>query len=565
MGLLELAKKNLDGYISVIDTINFIAKTQNTPIKHVALFLLSQRFESDIATYDVDQYYIVQSNDDYDWGVFNETNNILREIAEISDPLNLFFEITKESNIVNYNKISSFYWKRSDLYDYKLIKNLKIDWFFRLKDIQEFVLYGSDSIEEYNQLELFSNDAVKNLLKSCVPNYLNNSAYKHNLIDDFVFSILDFFDCDFDKGFQIEKEELQVFLFENNIVINDFNNHLFIKKGNIETFGNPPNYHEYYLSEENYINLALSDNWKDLSIINTNNYIDNQEHVLNELPKQIQILAKNSFFTVFDAACLISLDEPDIRHDINYNDDFRYGEHKQAVKLIENGIKAKKLYLDNDGAIPREPLQKFLLENNFFIVGFNDNQSTQEPIGCGHPTIQQTKLNIENLNAEITRLRELVAEKDEKIEKFKQSEKAKDYLNQLQNLRKESDKDSKINEQQEKIDQLSKVNEQFSNEIFSLKQRISAITSLNSNSLMTIQDQTKNFNCEDHIELSPEQEVPNSRQRNNVLNIIKVLVNMAGLPSEPYTAFNMMEAHAISKDMDLPSKDTTVKWTHKSS
>lgn len=75
----------------------------------MALFLLSQRYESDIATYDVDQYYIVQSNDEYDWGVFNETNNILREIAEINDPLNLFFEITKESNIVNYNKILSFY------------------------------------------------------------------------------------------------------------------------------------------------------------------------------------------------------------------------------------------------------------------------------------------------------------------------------------------------------------------------------------------------------------------------------------------------------------------------
>jgi hypothetical protein len=40
---------------------------------------------------------------------------------------------------------------------------------------------------------------------------------------------------------------------------------------------------------------------------------------------------------------------------------------------------------------------------------------------------------------------------------------------------------------------------------------------------------------------------------------------MVQLPSEPYTAFNMLDAHAKLKGMELPSKDTTAKWTHNSS
>lgn len=42
MGLLELAKRNLDEYISIIETINFLAITKNTPVKYVALFCLAK-------------------------------------------------------------------------------------------------------------------------------------------------------------------------------------------------------------------------------------------------------------------------------------------------------------------------------------------------------------------------------------------------------------------------------------------------------------------------------------------------------------------------------------------
>jgi len=393
MGLLELAKRNLDDYISIIDTINFLAITKNTPVKYVALFLLSQRFETDISTYEVDKYYIVQMNDEYNWGVFNQTNNILRKIAEIDDPLDLYYEINKESNVLNYDELAQYYWKRSDLFNYNLMNSLRIDWFFRLKDIQNFVGYGSYSIEEYNSLEIFSDDAVKNLLKSCVPSYFNNSNYKHNLIDEFVNSILDFFDCDYDRGYQIEKEELKDFFRQKNIIIKNFNNDLLVEDSITE----------------------LSDSYP---IDHSENLINSKNDVKNQLPKQIEILSKNYYFTVFDAACLISLDEPDIIYDINYNDNFMYSEHKLAVKVIENGIKAKKLETDEEGMILKLSLQNFLLEQNILIIGFNDNLPIKHSTEAEQLTISKLNLLIKNLNNEIAGLKEIINGKEVEVKQL---------------------------------------------------------------------------------------------------------------------------------------------------
>ncbi|MDV7614219.1 hypothetical protein R4666_03645 [Acinetobacter baumannii] len=420
MGLLELAKRNLDEYISIIETINFLAITKNTPVKYVALFLLSQRFETDISTYEVDKYYIVQSNDEYNWGVFNETNNILRKIAEIDDPLELYYEINKASNVLNYDELAQYYWKRSDLFNYKLMKSLRIDWFFRLKDIQDFVEYGSYSIEEYNRLEIFSDDAVKNLLKSCVPSYFNNSNYKHNLIDEFVNSILDFFDCDYDRGYQIEKDELKSFLRQKNIIIKNFNNDFLVEDPTTNELSDSyPFYHEICLNDPIYTNLAMSDNWNDAFIDHSDNLINSENDIKVQLPKQIEILSKNYYFTVFDAACLISLDEPDIIYDINYNDNFMYSEHKLAIKVIENGIKAKKLEIDKEGMIPKLSLQNFLLEQNILIIGFNDNLPIKNSTEAEQLTISKLNLLIKNLNNEIAGLKEIVDRKDVEVEQLK--------------------------------------------------------------------------------------------------------------------------------------------------
>lgn len=69
--------------------------------------------------------------------------------------------------------------------------------------------------------------------------------------------------------------------------------------------------------------------------------------------------------------------------------------------------------------IPRESLQKFLFERTCVIPGFNDNPSTQETIGCGQPSIQQVEPSIENLNCEIVRLRNLLADQTTEIQDLK--------------------------------------------------------------------------------------------------------------------------------------------------
>ncbi|EOW5402256.1 hypothetical protein ACWJFB_002488, partial [Acinetobacter baumannii] len=82
MKLLELAKKNLQEYISVRETLELIASTQQTPLSYVAIFLISQNFDTNISTYDVDRFFIVHSNDDFNWGTFQYTNSILSNLAD---------------------------------------------------------------------------------------------------------------------------------------------------------------------------------------------------------------------------------------------------------------------------------------------------------------------------------------------------------------------------------------------------------------------------------------------------------------------------------------------------
>lgn len=65
-------------------------------------------------------------------------------------------------------------------------------------------------------------------------------------------------------------------------------------------------------------------------------------------------------------------------------------------------------------------------------------------------------------------------------------------------------------------------------------------------------------------ELESNQSIDNQplhpRTRNGAYKIIAVLANMAELPDEPFTAFNMIQAHANSIGLEVPEKDTTAGW-----
>lgn len=52
-----------------------------------------------------------------------------------------------------------------------------------------------------------------------------------------------------------------------------------------------------------------------------------------------------------------------------------------------------------------------------------------------------------------------------------------------------------------------------------------------------------------------------TRAKNNLLDIIYVLVNMAELPIDnPFKAYGVMQLHADRKQLKIPSKDTVSKW-----
>ncbi|ENV06148.1 hypothetical protein F967_01118 [Acinetobacter sp. CIP 102637] len=106
---------------------------------------------------------------------------------------------------------------------------------------------------------------------------------------------------------------------------------------------------------------------------------------------------------------------------------------------------------------------------------------------------------------------------------------------------------------------LKSMNTSEDNEVEILKKRISELESLLASALRKT-NTIKNINTD---ELTPDQEIPNTRTRGTVLKIIAILADMADLPDEPYTAFNMMEAHADSKGLKIPSKTPVTDWLTK--
>lgn len=112
--------------------------------------------------------------------------------------------------------------------------------------------------------------------------------------------------------------------------------------------------------------------------------IEQQTTILQRDP----LLTNLDIFTVIEASCLISGDDP-IQISICIGDTyFRQNniEYLKAENFISAGIKSGKL----DSDITRQSLQKFLLEKGYVIEGFNDNLPPATADKVGHATITQT-------------------------------------------------------------------------------------------------------------------------------------------------------------------------------
>jgi hypothetical protein len=526
--LLDLAKKNLREFTSTREVLEVLATTQQTPLSYVAAFLISQSFETNIPTYNADKYYVIHSNDDWNWGKFEYTYSILSKLADD--------EKYKHALIFDENDIpedfTNTYWKRSELYNLDLIKDLSIDSYFRAEDIKNIIGNRSLNLGNFESNDYFSDNDVKQILKNGIPSYLPHNMEKLALIDDYVTSILVFFDRDFDNRFSIQKDELKQLFFNQQIIIKGFNDDL--SKSNPSENSN--------IWDAQYLNI-LKDDVPDLKIDgyelfedSITNYLNESElikdlkentskQIENQIPLHIKILAMNDYFTVIESACFISFDEPEKIQayvdsgDFTY-DAWRYGEHIQAVKVIENGIRANNLDIEDDGMIPRVSLQRFLYERNHVISGFNDNQSLLILPRYGDPSIGYA--SPESYQKERAQLLKELKQLESELEQ----EKLQSSLLILDNQ-----------------SSLSETNQ--------LKARITELEAA----------QPKPIDSD--VQLSPEQEIPNSRQRNNILRIISILSQMADLPPEPFSAFNVLEAYADQNNKEIPSKHTVADWLKK--
>ena len=144
---------------------------------------------------------------------------------------------------------------------------------------------------------------------------------------------------------------------------------------------------------------------------------DMQELDKDELkPKTFEppLFYLNDTFSLIEASCLLSGDSP-IQINRCFNDtnfDQNHHNFNEAYNFINSAIWAGSL---PENLIPSHQLKLYLQSKGKIIEGFNDNLPIQEPIGCGNPTIQQTEPNIESLNAEISRLRKEIEDKNKTV------------------------------------------------------------------------------------------------------------------------------------------------------
>lgn len=258
-----------------------------------------------------------------------------------------------------------------------------------------------------------------------------------------------------------------------------------------------------------------------------------------DTPSYLRVLALSDYFTIFDAACLMSLDEPEIANDINYDDSFRYGEHKQAIKVIESGIKANKLQVDSEWQIPRRSLQYFLHERGYILSGFNDKLPEQELVGGEISSIQESPQEIELLKADL-------AKAQERIKELEQKQKSDEELYKFKIFIAESKKDPEIRKQQEKINHFGRIIDQQAKEIANLKQRLFGVEALK-----------EKFKMPE----TPEQEIESSKTRNSVSVLIAVLCELNNMDiTQPHGDPNKLILGTAERLGAKLGKDFVGKW-----
>lgn len=532
MKLLELAKKNLQEFISVREALELISTTQKTPLSYVATFLISQGFETNVSTYNADKYYVIHSDDDWNWGKFQYTDSILSALAE-NDKYKENF-VFDETDIPE--NLKDTYWKRSELYTLDVIKNLSLDYYFRAEDIKNIVANRSLNLEDFESKDIFSDHDVKKLLKIGITSYIPDEVKKLSIIDEFVTSILNFFDFNFDGGFEIKKDDLKQFLSDHKIIIKGFNDFL-PKRLQLNNKN---------IWEANYLNLQLND-FPDSATIDT----DPSFYEFSDLPfepeqqflkeKEVPLLYLNDTLTRIEASCIISGDNPAEIIEIQDNSMLlaSYKQFINAKSLVESAINLCTLTEYSDIGIATHEFKTFLASKKILINGFNDSLEEKDYLEELTEQIQRQLIYISQIENEVGFYHGVSYQNlnDENFDKL---------------LEAQCDESVKLKAEKGILEQKNLFLEQ--------KLEKSKLEIERLNTFIKGSSQAGNEIVHNLHSITPEQEIPNVRQRNNVLKIISILSEMAGLPPEPFTAFNMMDAHATQNSKEIPSKHTIADW-----
>lgn len=412
--LLELAKKNLEEYISIVDVISILAKTQNTPIKYVGTFLLSQKFEENIATYFCDKFYVIHDNDEFNWGNFTDTNQLLTEISENEELDNAFS--FHEKNISTL--LSTSYWKLSDLYNLKLFRELSIDFYFRVKKIIDLIKRKKLPIEKFENIDELTIDDVKELLGEDHRTYLKTD-HENFIISAFVESLqrcFNYFDFNSNFDLVIEKKILKIIFSENEIIIDGFNHDLDeqVKDINIWDKG-----YLLRLEQENSLVASVQTNTVEFSdVIYLEDSFSEQNQTQNEYP----LYYKNYTFKVQEVACLLSGYNPisigsqwEYVHWLKENPKF-----EEALDFVWSAVRGDifDAISGNDFVIESEKLKIFLAERKFFIDGFNKHL---EPLGKDRMP-ESNNLILGRLEQKNQDLKIQLLERDEIIKELKKNQ-----------------------------------------------------------------------------------------------------------------------------------------------
>ncbi|NWK75141.1 hypothetical protein HYG93_12840 [Acinetobacter sp. SwsAc6] len=512
--LFDLSKKNLEDYISVIDVISVLAKTQETTIKYVAIFLLNQKIEEKIPTYICDKYYVLH-DDEHNWGKYTNTYQVLTEISGNEEFEDVF--IFSEKNISKL--LSNSYWIQSDLYNLKLFRELSIDFHFRIKKIIDLTKNKKLPVEKFENIEELTIDEVRELLGEDHRSYIKND-HNNFIISEFVDSLhrcFNYFNLDSNFDTVIEKKILKNILFENGIIIDGFNNDL------SEQVKDETVWDEDYLSQLEEENSLVIDNKNDE--LDFSDFIDSNEDFLKASNKQknYPLFYKNETFTVEEAACLISGYEViNVESKSNYvawrNDNPKYVEAENWIYSLIRGNLFEELE-HNFYIIRSSELKKYLNKIGKIIEGFNDDGNLSEV---------EFRLINENSN---------LKSKIDELSKEVQSLKASSNDVGIPSVGHASPE-----HYQQQRDQLLEENKILKAELLEKDQKIKEL-----GLIQTTVDESK---------------LGNTRAENNVTKLLLVLAKMADIDvSKPHAIHESLLVQAELLGVDkFPSDETIKKW-----